>query len=81
MYDACGGIDAVSDITEVHFGTVGGNLYGVLSMKSFSFGEECQIVFGSGQDTVRVWEQQSNTYTVETVAPVLFFLEIMKLLK
>ena len=72
MYDAYGGIDTVSDITEAHFGTVGGTLYGGLPMKPFSFGEGVRIVF-RGQDTVRVWETQSNTYTMRLPAPVLFF--------
>ena len=82
MYDAYGGIDTVSDITEVHFGTVGGNLYGSsLNEVVFIWGGSAKLYLGSGQDTVRVWEQQSNTYTVETAGASTFLLEITKLLK
>ena len=73
MYDAYGGIDNVSDITEVHFGTVGGTLYGSsLNEVIFISGGNAKLYLGSGQDTVRVWEQQSSTFKIETAGASTF---------
>jgi len=68
VYDPYGDVDTVSGITEIHILNANGDeVYGSsLNEVVFISRGDAKLFMGDGEDSIRVWEQNSNEFEIET---------------
>jgi len=68
VYDPYGDVDTVSGITEIHILNANGDeVYGSsLNEVVFISRGDAKLFMGDGQDSIRVWGQNSNEFEIET---------------
>ena len=68
VHDPYGDLDTVSGITEIHLSSANGDeVYGSgLDEVVFISRGSAKLIMGEGHDTIRVWEQNSTEFEIET---------------